>query len=249
MLHLDPVKFADHDAVNVWMAAIDTLLPEDMAEKMQGTDGPDGQNTCFYGSYASSDQDQQPSLSQYVVVEQKALTPPVNPSGVRVGCLFNDDEAAQKQPDFQRAWNGFLRLYNYYQFLPYSYCVTSSGIHANAYDGIRLFDDLASEAGVSDQRPARDAWDALKELTDVQIHVLLDLLRENKWPLPEAGYELQGPDGAIVATAELGWEALKMAFLTDAEMVFQDQFVARGWKAMSLAEIRQTTEYTEYTEG
>ena len=141
------------------------------------------------------------------------------------------------QSPFQQGWNGFLRLYNYYQFLPYSYFFTSLGIKANAYDGIKLFDDVAFEAGVSDKKPVEDEWDELKELSDVQFHGLLDLLRENKWPLPEAGYELEGSDGEIIASAELGWEALKIAFLADDEIDYQDQFVNRGWKTIPIAEI------------
>jgi hypothetical protein len=77
----------------------------------------------------------------------------------------------------------------------------------------------------------------VKELTDKQFHGLLDLLRENGWPLPEAGYELEGTGGEIIAGAEFGWEALQIAFLTDDEIEYQDQFVALGWRAISITEI------------
>ena len=96
---------------------------------------------------------------------------------------------------------------------------------------------LAYEAGVSDKEPVEGEWNELKELTDVQFHGLLDLLRENKWPLPEAGYELEGADGEIIASAELGWEALKIAFLTDDEIKYRNQFVDKGWKTIPIAEI------------
>jgi len=237
LLHLDPEKYASKEAVGEWMDAIDTLLPEDMAEKVKDADCPGLNKACLYGSYTSASQNENTTLRQYLVAEQKALTPPGEPLGVRVGCLFNDDEEAKNQAGFQQGWNGFLRLYNYFQFLPYSYFITSSGIEDSAYDGIMLFDHMASEAGAPDKRPVEDEWNELKELTDAQFHGLLDLLRENNWPLPEAGYELQGADGEIIASAELGWETLKVAFLTDDEIEYQDQFMARGWKTIPMVEI------------
>jgi DEAD/DEAH box helicase domain-containing protein len=237
LLHLDPEKFASNEAVSEWMDAVGTLLPEDMAEKVKEASCPGLNKSCLYGSYESVTPNGKPAFRQYVVVEQGALTPHGEPLGVRVGCLFNDGKEAKTQPGFQQGWNGFLRLYNYYQFLPYSYFVTSFGIEANAYNGIKLFDDMASEAGVTDKEAAEDNWDELKELTDVKFHRLLGLLRENNWPLPEAGYELEGVDGEIIASAELGWESLKIAFLTNDEIEYKDQFAVRGWKTIPMVEI------------
>ena len=165
------------------------------------------------------------------------MTPPGEPLGVRIGCCFNDDEEWKNKPDFQPCWNGFLRLYNYYQFLPYSFFVTSEVIKAKAYDGIKLFDESVSGLGVPDKEPAEGRWDEVKELTDEQLHGLLDLLRDNGWPLPEAGYELESESGEIIASAELGWEELKIAFLTDEEIEYQNQFVDFGWKVIPITEI------------
>jgi DEAD/DEAH box helicase domain-containing protein len=237
LLHLDPGKFADNDAANEWMRIIDTLLPEEMAEKVKETDCPGLHKTCLYGRYETISRNGDKSLRQCVVAEQKALTPPGEPLGIRVGCHFNDDEEAKIQPGFQQGWNGFLRLYNYYQFLPYSYFVTTEGIKAKAYDGIKLFDDMTSESSTSEKGAAEDKWDEVKELTDKQFHDLLDLLQKNKWPLPEAGYELEGASGEIMASAEFGWEALKIAFLTDDEVEYQEKFVALGWRAIPIIEI------------
>jgi len=121
--------------------------------------------------------------------------------------------------------------------LSYSFFVTSEGIKAKVYDSIKLFDELVSGRGVPDKEPAEDRWDEVKELTDVQFHGLLDLLRENEWPLPEAGYELEGESGEIIASAEFGWEELKIAFLTDEEIEYQNQFVDFGWKVIPISEI------------
>jgi DEAD/DEAH box helicase domain-containing protein len=74
-------------------------------------------------------------------------------------------------------------------------------------------------------------------MTDDRFHSLLALLRDNGWPVPEAGYELAGDNGEILACAELGWEALKIAFLVDPEIEYQPQFAAFGWKTALISEV------------
>ena len=90
--------------------------------------------------------------------------------------------------------------------------------------------------GIKDEA-AVDIWDAVKEMTDDRFHSLLALLRDNGWPVPEAGYELAGDNGEILACAELGWEALKIAFLADQEIEYQPQFAAFGWKTALISEV------------
>lgn len=237
LLHLDPKKFGNNYAVNEWMNAIDNLLPDEMAEKVKEADCPSLNKTCLYGSYKKVNQDGNKSLRQCVVVEQKAVTPPGEPLGVRIGCCLNDDEERKNKPGFQPCWNGFLRLYNYYQFLPYSYFVTTDGNKSKAYDGIKLFEEIDTDADVPKKEPAQEKWNEIKEITHEKFHGLLDLLRENGWPIPEAGYELEDAAGEIIASAELGWEELKIAFLTKTEIEYMSKFVDSGWKVIPISEI------------
>jgi DEAD/DEAH box helicase domain-containing protein len=191
----------------------------------------------LYGCYEQVDQDGKKALSQYVVVEHKALTPPGKPLGVRTGCCLMDDDESKSKPRFQACWNGFLRLYNYYQFLPYSYFVTSEGNKAKVYEGIKLFQEPLKDETVPEKEAVQGRWDEVKELTGEQFHGLLDLLQENGWTVPAAGYELEGAGGEIVAGAELGWEDLKIAFLTDEETEYQKKFMELGWKTAPISEV------------
>ncbi len=61
------------------------------------------------------------------------------------------------------------------------------------------------------------------------------MLQEKGWPPPIAGYELEGENGEIIASAEFAWESLKIVFLTDEEMIYIDKFV--GWEVRSLVDI------------
>ena len=242
LLHLDPGRFDNNDTVNDFINHIDNLFPEDMAEKIKEAECPGLNKNCLYGSYEQANQDGSKLMRQYVIVEKKAVKPPEEPLGVRIGCYFNDDEEWKNKPDFQHCWNGFLRLYNFYQFLPYSYFVTSEGNKAKACDGIKLFEELVTGADVPEKEPAEDKWDEVKELTDKQFHGLLDLLQENDWPAPEPGYELEGTDGEISAGAEFGWEGLRLAFLTEEEIEFENRFLDSGWKVIPISKIMQDPE-------
>ena len=237
LLHVDPKRYGDGDAVRKWMDTVETLMPEAMAEKMKESDGTGLSGSCLYGNYDPASQGGDAFLKQFVVVEKKAVAPPGEPLGVSVGCFFDDEITKKDKPGFQSGWNGFLRLYNFYQFLPYAFFVTSEGNKAKAYDTIKLFEKPdAGITGIKDVA-AVDIWDAIKEMTDDRFHSLIALLRDNGWPVPEAGYELAGDNGEILACAELGWEALKIAFLADQEIEYQPQFAAFGWKTVSISEV------------
>ena len=241
LMHIDTNRYGEVSTVKEWMQGIDSLLPEEMADKMKETDCPGFNASCLYGTYDPVSQDGNSFLKQNVVVEQKALTPPGNSLGVRVGCFLNDEKEEKEKPNFQLNWNGFLRLYNFYQFLPYAYFVTSEGNKAKAYDTIKLFEEPIAEAEVK-EAAAEGSWDAVKEITDDQLHGLLNLLRDNEWPVPEAGYELVGENDEIIASAELGWEDLKIAFLTDDEIEYQSKFLNFGWKTVPLSEVLADTQ-------
>lgn len=241
LMHIDANRYEEVSAAKNWMQGLEYLLPEEMADKMKETDCPGFNASCLYGNYDSKNQDGNNFLKQYVVVEQKALTPPGNPLGVRVGCYLNDKAEEKEKTGFQASWNGFLRLYNFYQFLPYSYFVTSQGNSANAYDTIKLYEEPLAGAEVKAVAEA-GGWDAVKELTDEALHDLLDLLRDNEWPIPEAGFELVCENNEIIASAELGWEDLKIAFLTDEEIQYQGRFLNFAWKTVPISEVLADTQ-------
>jgi len=236
LLHVDPKRYGDAAAIRKWMDGIETLMPEAMAEIMKKSDGPGLSESCLYGNYDPGSLVGDTFLKQFVVVEKKAVAPPGEPLGVRVGCYFDDEKTNKDKPGFQSGWNGFLRLYNFYQFLPYAYFVTSEGNKARAYDTLTLFKE-PEDRMTGAEEAAADNWDAVSKMTDDIFHGLLTLLRDKGWPVPEAGYELEGDNGEILACAELGWESLKIAFLTDREIEYQHQFEALGWKTALISEV------------
>ena len=232
LLHADPTHFNTEESVSKWFGEIEAILPEEIAEKIKELDCP-----CLYGKYQPTGHDGHKSITQSVIIAQEALTPPGKPFGLRVSCCLNDNENDKSRSTFQAEWNGFLRLYNYYQFLPYAYFVTSDGLENKIYEGLKLYEEPVIGTGEHEVDPEDTGWSELKELTDEKLYNLLDTLKENEWPVPEAGYELEGLNGEVIGSAELAWEELKLAFLVEEELEYEQHFTDIGWKIFPIQEV------------
>ncbi len=69
------------------------------------------------------------------------------------------------------------------------------------------------------------------------VHDLLGQLTGKGWPVPEIGYEIAGSRDAVIASAELAWEAFKPAFLREDEMAGEFAFQEAGWRVEPLSEV------------
>ncbi|MCD6533988.1 MAG: DUF1998 domain-containing protein, partial [Deltaproteobacteria bacterium] len=239
LLQMDPTRFESPEAVNQWTEGITEHLPEAMAGVINDTEG-----LCRYGLFEPLADNGSVELKQYVGFGQETKTPP---KGVCLGCCLPDDEDTRHKEEFQPVWNGFLRLFNYLQFLPAAFFVTSEGLKHHYYDSIKLLADKVDVASERREQPVGQAsaqveWDEVEELTDNTFHSLLHRLQENGWPVPEAGYELAGVDGEIIASAELAWEGLKIAFLIDDELTCLNQFEKEKWRAYPMQEVLENPE-------
>lgn len=232
LLHADPLRFNTEKMVAEWALNVEGLFPEEIADRLKTAECP-----CLYGAYTPRGQDGENTVSYSVIIEHQAIHPPGVPTGVRVGCCLHDGEQEKTNPSFQAKWNGFLHLYNFSQFLPYSYFVTSDGVANKVYQGLALHEEFVSGAKGEDVNEDSFDWQQVKEVTDISMHALLDTLKNANWPVPEAGYELSGTDGEIVGSAELAWEGLKMAFLTEEEQKFEQVFLRLKWQVFPLHEV------------
>ena len=172
-----------------------------------------------------------------MLIEQQAVIPPGQPYGVRVGCCLHDSEEERNRTSFQGAWNGFLRLYNFFQFLPCAYFVSSDGVEKQAYQGLTLLEKPIADVEQATIQDHGADWLQLKEVTDESVHPLLDVLEKQGWPVPVAGYELEGANGVIIASAELAWEELKLAFLDEGEQEYTQHFLQSQWQTRQLKDV------------
>jgi DEAD/DEAH box helicase domain-containing protein len=245
LLHADANHFAGREAIENWRRGIKNIFPEEMAAKFITVDGD-----CLYGLSEPKDYHDQVEIEQFVLVEREAVRPPGETSGVRFGCCLDDRESRREEDGFRLVWNGYLRLFNLCQFLPHAYFVSREGLRQRVYDGLKLFDETAREATGTTTQPGREAWNEVKEMAAETLYGLLDTLSEQDWPLPEAGFELADSHGEIIASAELAWEELKIAFLRKDELDCQDTFELAGWRVYSLAAVLDNpAEYISLVHG
>ncbi|MDO9528357.1 MAG: DEAD/DEAH box helicase [Syntrophales bacterium] len=227
LINLDPQGFSDPDVLKKWTAKLKKTLPEEMFELFKDVEDP-----CLYGLFEPEEQDNDAPLSLFVLADQEDVRQS-NANEMKLACCLYDQVENRDRKYFENVWNGYLRLYNLFQFIPYAFFVTQEGLKGHAYDGIKI----GEAPVVSDKETASDSWADICAVTGKELHTLLDTLAENGWPIPEVGYELVDNVGEIVATAELAWENKKIAFLQENELEYADAFEKAGWQVFSLTAV------------
>ncbi len=133
-------------------------------------------------------------------------------------------------------WNGYLRYYNIFQFIPNCFFLTKSLLIKNQYhhiDSSRLAD--VSFSGNED-------WQALYSLTCPELHKIIDIAFERNFDLPIVGYELTQASGEVIAYCELAfyYDHINIAVLSSNELEnglnFRDRFKSLNWQVYSANE-------------
>ena len=142
--------------------------------------------------------------------------------------LYDDADIAGTTDEFKPSWNGFLRLYNFMQFLAQARFVTTSGLMQN------LYEELDAQMGAPGKPPDSDDKDIelLILLADPKVHDLIRAAAGAGQALPEAGYELLGESNEVVATAELAWPDEKIALLIGPMHTAAERFRSQGWEVI-----------------
>jgi DEAD/DEAH box helicase domain-containing protein len=155
--------------------------------------------------------------------------------------LHLDDSDERQGESFEATWNGFLRLYNLFQFLSGAYPVSADEKAFWGYEeliGQRHSPDSSdqSQPGASDGFD-EEAWEQVLEYALDDVQPLLEPLREAQMPPPDVpSYELRR-NGQIVAEAELGWPNRKVAVMLPGQTAHKDIFEEQGWSVYEAADL------------
>jgi len=229
LINLDARRFATPEAVEEWSKKLAEIVPVEMLDVMQDVECP-----CLYGLTESEEEGSGASLSLFAEVEQAAVRSR-ELAGMRLAGFFDDQPEYRTREGFESIWNGYLRLYNLFQLLPHAFFITQEGLSAGAYEGLRLRE--AVFPGEEAEEVETDVWSDVRDVTNPNLHGLLDRLKGSDWPAPEAGFELVDDKGEIVATAELAWAELKISFLLEEELLYRKAFEEAGWQVFPLSEV------------
>jgi hypothetical protein len=149
--------------------------------------------------------------------------------------LFDDVDLAQLVKNFKPAWQQFLHMANWLQFLPDLSLVTSRGLlEGRNYASAAEAASTGSSTGAN--APSEEKWELALRFAEPAVAVLLTRLRQAGIPAPDAGYELKGNRGEVIAETELAWEARKTALLLPHQQDGASLFVSRGWQVWVLGD-------------
>ena len=155
-----------------------------------------------------------------------------DPDAATVVVHLHDDQASREGDGYRRVWNGVLRLFTLLQFLPGVWWTTRTGVERNVYPEFPPPSESPAApqpaSGLSDED-----WEGATDLAAPEVHELLRELSGRGAPVPEVGFELVGANGAVLAEAELGWPAHRVAVLLANRQADVGAFEAAGWQAFT----------------
>ena len=229
LMTLDAKGFSTPESVSKWIGKVNTTFPEKVAEGMEASGG-DG----LYGLFEVDDSESKPLLKMFSRTDKAAVNQGDADQMRLACCLFNNVENREDKA-FEAFWNGYLRLYNLYQFLPGAMFTTSDDFESEIYGkgSSEKRKDRSEDLSQSDE----EVWKELRDLADPVLGDFLDKLESKNVPLPEAGYELADETGEVVAEAELGWPELKVAILGAWQIVYSKAFEGAGWRVYRLDDV------------
>jgi DEAD/DEAH box helicase domain-containing protein len=195
----------------------------------------DADGSMYVKALIHADDVDRPTLGILVSLPKVDIKSPSKLKSVRyLARLFDDTDIASNMDEFRSSWNGFIRLYNFMQFLPQAVFVTTSGLAQGLYE-LGEFGDVFSDSLSHDKR---DDIEVLLMLTDPSVHSLIQAVADSNLQLPEPGYELPGEQSQVIATAELAWPSDKLALLLDRAESSASAFHSSGWTVIQLGENR-----------
>ena len=154
-------------------------------------------------------------------------------------CAVLKDEKENRSDRYEHEWNGFFHFSNVMQFAKDYIAVSSSGLEQVTYLNLPAF---AQAPVVSTDTVSDDGWAAILELLfDNDAKAFAEAARDEGIPAASEdniGYEVEGSDGAIIATVEIAWPDLKIGFLTREQLEDKERLEAEGWQIIDLLNMK-----------
>jgi DEAD/DEAH box helicase domain-containing protein len=238
LMTLDAKRFSTSESVVTWREMIEHALPESVVEEMTASD-----TDRLYGLFERDAAAGAPLLRLFSSMG-KADVNSGHVDRMRLACsLFNTDKNKEDKR-FEAFWNGYLRLFNLYQFLPGAMFAVSEDFESSVYE--REIPKGPEERGKADRAEKtesdRAAWEEVRELADPLLRDFLHVLEKQGAALPEAGFELAQESGEVAAEAELAWPEQKVSLLAGWQSACQAVFEQSGWRTYRLDDVMDAPE-------
>lgn len=180
---------------------------------------PTSNNPAAYGTYQHLDRHKNVVLGLFCSM--------LDGSQISVLCNLNDAIPDHAFDDFRPIWNGYLRLYNIFQFLPKAQFITQTGINQEIYP----------QPIKEEQEFINEEWQsAIDNTCDDIARSFLYYLAELNAPIPIIGFELI-VHKEVLGMAELAWLDKKIVFIPDDCPQIVQAFLHHGWTCLSSEKI------------
>lgn len=147
--------------------------------------------------------------------------------------IVSIDDTRSSEVNFEQKWNGFLRIANIIQFLPNCNFLSIRGLQGNLYSSLSFARQIPSASTTPGISPD-DLWQDAFDYTSAEALPVLEIVKSKGIKAPTVGFELTSNNGQVIATAEIVWEAEKVALLLSHEHAYVTLFDTNGWKTSSI---------------
>ena len=143
-----------------------------------------------------------------------------------------DDRTESRTDKYEQEWNGFWHFFNVMQFDKQFVAVCRTGLDNHSYVSLPYGQNDASAEDIAPASEHLDAWNEIYEMIfDDYTVKLADVLKGKGIVAPdEAGYELTGESGEVIAEIELAWIEKKIGYMTEEQKNDREKAENTGWK-------------------
>lgn len=124
---LEPQNYANIEEIDAWFDRIRNVFPENIMAEVEKLKLP-----MLLGEWSISHEEEEPLVQLYCGISTEDAKGKNAENFVTLCCL--NDVPGKVQVAFEPIWNGFLRLYNLFNFLPKSNFLSKAGIRQGLYD-------------------------------------------------------------------------------------------------------------------
>ena len=158
--------------------------------------------------------------------------------GASFRTIHFDPELSNDSPHQQAIWREWIRQANLFQFLPHLIISTPGWSGAEQNSAINPYEVWIDESSIVQANgqtiPSNESkeWQTITSLIAPACRAIFQSIRngsttKNLLP-PQAGFELEGSKGEVIAEAELAWPDQQLAVVTQPEDV--EAFEQAGWR-------------------
>ena len=180
------------------------------------------------------------SNDAHLTVYAGILVDQLKKSGPVAVCAVLNDDKANRSDRYENEWNGMLQFSNVMQFGNEFIALSRTGIEQMEYLALpyETPDVDTGTASVDSGAESDTSWQKIWELLfDEEAKSFAKAAAEAGIPAPSedcVGYEIEGPDGEVIATVEIVWPEHKVGFLTAEQLEDKEKLEQDGWKILDL---------------